>query len=233
LSRKRGTVPLAIVADVKYWHWKTIIRAPKPTRPSWLCHCEMCGKEKIVAAYILRQLIGRDTADPCGHHGHRKHWRIPNGAGADFQRVKQMPGYSMWCSMLSRCENENSDDYHRYGGRGIRVCERWHSFRAFISDVGPPQRGKSLDRYPDNNGNYEPGNVRWATPTEQAKNCRRNIWMDHCGERMVASDWAKRLGIPASLLYYRKKMGWPDDAALTIPALTNATRSAGWKRSAK
>lgn len=84
------------------------------------------------------------------------------------------PEYDIWRSMNQRCANPNVRNYDNYGGRGIRVCDRWrHDFTAFLADVGyRPSKHHSLDRYPDKNGNYEPGNVRWALPDEQAKNRR-------------------------------------------------------------
>ena len=81
--------------------------------------------------------------------------------------------YEIWCGMIKRCTNENCLRYADYGGRGIKVCERWrHSFNAFYKDVGQRPEGKSIDRYPDYNGNYEPKNIRWATPHEQRINSR-------------------------------------------------------------
>lgn len=86
------------------------------------------------------------------------------------------PLYSVWYSMLRRCENPKDPAYKNYGGRGIAVCERWHDVQLFIEDLerdlGPRPAGMSIDRFPDNNGNYEPGNVRWATDIQQARNKR-------------------------------------------------------------
>jgi hypothetical protein len=75
--------------------------------------------------------------------------------------------------MLSRCTNPKATGYENYGGRGITVCSRWWSFENFLRDMGPRPEGLTLDRYPNNDGNYEPGNCRWATPKEQGENrCR-------------------------------------------------------------
>lgn len=80
--------------------------------------------------------------------------------------------YYIWRDMLARCENPKNPAYKNYGGRGIKVCERWHSFENFYEDVGDPPEGMTLDRYPDNDGNYEPLNFRWATWKEQQNNKR-------------------------------------------------------------
>lgn len=83
----------------------------------------------------------------------------------------QTPEYKAWASMKARCSNSKRHNYHRYGGRGICVCERWLKFENFLADMGPrPSPSHSLDRYPNNDGNYEPGNCRWATRVEQAGN---------------------------------------------------------------
>lgn len=100
--------------------------------------------------------------------------------------------YSSWQAMKSRCLDTGSKDYHRWGGKGITVCEAWaSSFSAFLADVGPsPGPSYSLDRWPNKAGNYQPGNVRWATPAEQALN-RADVWhVEIDGKRFVSADAA-------------------------------------------
>lgn len=87
---------------------------------------------------------------------------------------KASPEYQSWQSMWTRCTNPNRPGWKDYGGRGITVCERWKSFDNFAQDMGERPPDTSLDRWPDNDGNYEPGNCRWATPKEQRANQRHH-----------------------------------------------------------
>jgi len=89
-------------------------------------------------------------------------------------RHARTPEYSAWCALIGRCTNPRNKGWRYYGGRGITVCERWrHDFTAFLADMGPrPSPNHSIDRFPDNDGNYEPGNARWATDQQQNANTR-------------------------------------------------------------
>jgi len=97
------------------------------------------------------------------------------------------PLYKTWCGIIQRCENPKSHVYQWYGAKGVRICRRWRkSFWDFVKDVGPkPSPRHSLDRYPNNRGNYAPGNVRWATSTEQANNRTSKSKFSIAFERML------------------------------------------------
>jgi len=118
--------------------------------------------------------------------------------------------------MKTRCNNPNTPAYARYGGRGIKVCEPWQSFQGFYADMGdPPSKNYSLDRI-DNDGNYEPGNVRWATRKEQGEKTNRTVQISYRGETKNLSDWARQLGIPYQTLQSRVcARHWPIQKAFT------------------
>lgn len=84
--------------------------------------------------------------------------------------LSKTPTWKSWRQMRKRCLTPGTLHYDRYGGRGITICERWNSFENFLADMGERPEGKTLDRYPDPDGNYEPSNCRWATPSEQVLN---------------------------------------------------------------
>jgi hypothetical protein len=118
-----------------------------------------------------------------------------------------------WRAMMERCYNPKNKDYHNYGGRGIRVCARWHESRNFVLDVGRAPPGMSMDRI-DGNGNYEPGNVRWATTAEQAANRRVNLFVTYQGERLPLRVAARLAGVPYARARRRLLAGEPEAAVL-------------------
>jgi len=109
--------------------------------------------------------------------------------------------------MKKRCYNKNNDHYHRYGGRGIKVCDEWlNSFECFLSDMGNKPIGSSIDRI-DNDGDYSPLNCRWGYPASQRKNATRTRYIEYIGKKQVISDWAKELNIPYYTLIRRLNDG--------------------------
>lgn len=123
--------------------------------------------------------------------------------------------YGIWSGMKSRCYNPRTDNYKHYGGRGIAVCDRWrNSFDCFLADIGPrPSLNHSLDRI-NNDGNYEPGNVRWASVQEQRSNTRRNRVVTFRGVTQTLAQWSRSIGISESTLHRRIASGLPLDEAL-------------------
>jgi hypothetical protein len=170
---------------------------------TWECVCE-CGNRSVVPS---SRLIKGDTTS-CGCYGRT---RI-----GDMNKTHGMTSTSMfaiWSGMLGRCSNHKSKDFPRYGGRGIQVCERWKSFDNFYADMGDRPKGKTLDRI-NNSGNYEPGNCRWASASEQATNRRSTHYVSLNGETLPLSEWAAKLDINPKTISTRLHRGWSYEEAL-------------------
>jgi hypothetical protein len=152
--------------------------------------------------------------------------RIKHGHCRNIYPNKQSPELSCWSAMIARCSRPSATMYHRYGARGISVCERWSKFENFLADMGErPSSKHTLDRInPD--GNYEPSNCRWATRREQALNRGTTRRLEYCGEELTVSEWANRLGINKETIRYRIKRGWSIQQIITIPANTGNRVSA-------
>lgn len=176
-------------------------------RVLWVCRC-VCGGTRIAGAGDLcggrTQSCGCLVRETIVKHG-----------------GSSTPEYKTWHGMRRRCYSPNQTGYELYGGRGIKVCARWRaSFQHFLDDMGPrPSPRHSIDRI-DVNGDYEPGNCRWATIIEQANNTRpRNGGVTWQGRTQSVAAWARELELPFEMLWNRlHTLRWPIERALSAPA---------------
>lgn len=126
--------------------------------------------------------------------------------------------YRSWMKMRRRCNDPKDGRWKDYGGRGISVCKEWNEdFVIFLADMGYPPKGTTLDRYPNKDGNYEPGNCRWATPKQQQNNMRSNRLLFYKGQIHSVSEWAEIVGINKSTINKRiTRSGWSISRALEV-----------------
>jgi len=171
-------------------------------RGKWTCGCT-CGGFRKVSSQRLRS-------------GHTTH------CGCKYPRTiakvsvsRNSAEYRTWVQIRQRCYNKKHKNYLQYGGRGIIVCARWHEFKNFYEDMGPRPAGLTIDRI-ESNGNYEPGNCRWADMTTQNNNSSNCRWITFNGETLTLTGWANRLGIGLASLTERIQR-WTLEKALTTP----------------
>lgn len=184
----------------------------------WQCKCD-CGNEIIANVGNLRnghtKSCGCLRVDRCKTN-FTKH-------GLEHTRL-----YGIWSDMRLRCYDEKNIAYHRYGGRGITICDEWkNDVKAFYDWATANGYNDSLtiDRI-DNDGNYCPENCRWATVKEQASNRRSNILVTHNGKTQTMKKWANEVGTPCKVVWARmQKLGWSAERALTEPV-----KKGKWKK---
>jgi hypothetical protein len=140
-------------------------------------------------------------------------------------RRPHAPEYYTWQDMKKRCLNPSNREYGRYGARGITICPEWvESFATFYAYVGSrPSAEHTLDRI-DNNGNYEPGNVRWATRREQASNTRVARLVTIGDKTLTLQGWAREMGFSSGLIRGRERKGWSLVDAITTPLMKRRAR---------
>jgi hypothetical protein len=172
--RSGGDRPPIDLIGRKFGRWTVLAIHPKRVRYGrhgqavsvlWRCRCD-CGTERLVFGCNLRHGLSKS----CGCLKREK-TRQRNTKHGHACKGKVSRAYTRWLSMLQRCFDPNHAGYRYYGARGITVCHRWFKFENFYADMGDPPPGLSIDRI-DVNGNYEPGNCRWATASEQVRNQR-------------------------------------------------------------
>ena len=158
-------------------------RFVKSGKSKWHCLCSCGANVDVFATHLIR---GNSTS--CG---------LCFGSP-----VKAMPEHASWIAMMTRCTNSNHIAYHRYGGRGIKVCERWRMFENFYADMGPRPYGMSLDRV-DVNGDYKPENCRWSTRSKQSNNRANNRTVSFMGQLLTVSQVATSTGEVYHKVYSR------------------------------
>lgn len=161
----------------------------------WLCVCD-CGGSGVI--YASNLISGQTKSCGCLH----KEYLYKHGF-TTHASVK--PTYSCWKQMKDRCRNPKNKFFHYYGGRGIKVCEKWLNFEGFLADMGEKPEGLTLDRI-DTNGDYEPNNCRWITQANQMRNTRRNINLTYKGITLTQAEWSRIFNVPWKTLSNRRKI---------------------------
>jgi hypothetical protein len=189
----------------------------------WVCVCD-CGTEKTITGQSLRD--GKTISCGCFHREMVARNAAINNRTHGRSRTYI---YAVWRGMMVRCHKPTATSYPNYGARGIVVCERWHKFENFLADIGErPSSNHSLDRI-DNDGNYEPGNCRWATQEEQLNNTRVNVKITYNGETLTAIQWARKLGMAPHTVYNRHSKGWSPERIFTTPITPSGIAAKGYK----
>jgi len=191
----------------------TVLRYSRSIKNSawWFCECS-CGCECEIHGYAMRS--GHTQSCGCIHS---EQLAARNSRHKYATRKKRHPLYSVWKAMKKRCYNPNSKFWNSYGGKGVKVCERWRtSFANFLADMGERPEGCSLDRI-DNDGDYCPENCRWATASQQANNTSATRFFELNGTKKSITQWAEHFGFPPKTLRARINSGWSFERAITTP----------------
>ena len=184
-----------------------------------VCKCECGAIKEIPSLALQRGLVvscgcyaSEVNKARCTKHGHESH-------------SNKTLTYRSWDKMIQRCTNPNAHEYKFYGARGIVVCDRWKDFSLFLKDMGErPSKFYSIDRI-NCEGNYEPGNCRWADRKTQGNNTRRNVYYEYNGEKKTIAELAEIAGVKYDTMFYRlKKYGWSVEHAITVPVTKSNTR---------
>jgi hypothetical protein len=169
--------------------------------PVWLCRCN-CGVEKNVRGYALKS--GNTKSCGCLHRE-----KITTHGNCEI------PEFNIWRGAKQRCTNPKNRDFPNYGGRGVKFL--FDDFKEFLAHIGPrPGKEYSLDRI-DNSGNYEHGNVRWATPKTQCRNTRSNRLITYQNETLCLAGWAEKLNMNKGVICSRLRNSWSVKKALSTP----------------
>lgn len=179
-------------------------------KATWECICE-CGISKVIVGQSLYD--GSSKSCGCLNLEQKRDICLKRNTTHGMRRTQ---AYAVWTNMKTRCNNPNRIKFKIYGGRGIKVCDRWNNFESFIEDMGhPPSPKYTLDRI-DSNGGYEKSNCRWVLQVVQQNNRRNNRLITHNGVTHTLQNWSKLTGIPRKTISNRIERNWPVDKALNF-----------------
>lgn len=204
---------IKILTGQQFGRWIVIAYAGRvqftPTgrpRIAWLCQCK-CGVWRTIDTDNLTS--GRSGS--CGCLAREMNVAAKTIHGESHQT----PEYEAYANARSRCNNPNNPAYARYGGKGVKFC--FESYFEFLEEIGrKPTPEHSVDRYPNKKGNYEKGNIRWATPVQQARNTDSNVLLTIDGVTKCIREWEETMGL-TRVVSIRRKLGWCDRCAVMIP----------------
>lgn len=197
----------------KFNRWKVLhFHERRRSHTMWWCRCH-CGTERSVWAGDLKN----GGSKSCGCWNIESSRRRATKHGGSKTRL-----YEVWQGIMKRCYNKRCPAYPRYGGKGIRVHLRWHSFANFAADVGQrPSSQHTIDRFPNQTGDYSPTNWRWATWEEQARNRTNNVKATYAGVEKLLIEWCEELDLVYISMYRRIFVnGWTVERAFTTPIAT-------------
>ena len=175
----------------------------------WECLCE-CGKSVVITSQVIRS--GKSKSCGCLNLEVLSKRKTTHGHTTNNETSKT---YHSWAGMIARCTNPKNSHYPQYGGRGITVCDAWHTFANFLDDMGIKPDGLSLDRI-NNDLPYAPSNCRWATAIQQARNKSTNRFITYNGITKCVSEWAEFLSVSPSTINWRQHNGYSDSEAIEM-----------------
>lgn len=202
-TKLRGPTARLNLEGRRFGHWLIIARAPnRHHRSMYTARCD-CGNERVVVGSHVyngaSSSCGCSKPNPNRSHG-----------------LSGTPEHRVWVAMNKRCNSPYNASYPKWGGRGIRVCDRWRSFEAFLEDMGPRPPRASLGRI-DNDGDYDPGNCRWETAKQQCRNTRRNVRVTVDGQEMALAEAVEKYGgVYGTVRWRMSKKGMSIEDALGL-----------------
>lgn len=188
---------------------------------AWVCRCE-CGA--VVRTTKNHMSSGNTQSCGCLAKENSSARAVVHGRYKAPSGSYKVAAFACWKAILKRCLDEQSEDWPRYGGVGITVCEQWMSFENFLADMGDrPSKKHTVDRIDGTKG-YEPGNCRWATRRQQSDNRTVTVWVEHDGQKRSIREWSELTGLNYATIKSRIASGWDVGRALTEPTHPNGRR---------